>query len=331
VISDVAVVVAPPVPAFEVGILSELFGLPRIDRSLPSYRYAVCAERRGPLPTTSGFAVTASHGLRRVASADLVVVTGAAPPVPPPSPALAGALRRAAARGATVASVCTGAFTLAAAGLLDGRRATTHWAYTERLAREYPAVCVEPDRLYVQDGPIATSAGSSAAIDLCLQLLREAHGADVANRIARELVVPAHRSGGQAQYTQTPVDPAPANGAPFSALLDWAVENLDGDLSLRTLADRAAMSPRTFVRRFGEATGSTPAAWVRAQRVLAAERLLEQGDLTVDAIARRTGFGSPDTLRRHFSRARGVPPETYRAAFRLARPADEARAEISIP
>ena len=316
-IRDVAVVVSPPVPAFELGILSELFGLPRIDRSLPNYRYTVCAEQRGPLPTTSGFTVTATHGLRRVAGADLVFVTGAAPPVPAPSPRLAAALRAAAARGATVASVCTGAFTLAAAGLLDGRRATTHWAYADRLARQYPAVKVESDALYVLDGPIATSAGSSAAIDLCLQLLRIAHGADVANRIAREMVVPAHRSGGQAQYTQTPLDNPAPGGAPFSAVLDWAVAHLGAELSVETLAGRAAMSPRTFVRRFREATGTTPAAWVRGQRVLAAERLLEQADLTVEAIAHRTGFGSADTLRRHFSRVRGVPPEQYRRAFRL--------------
>jgi transcriptional regulator GlxA family with amidase domain len=315
-IRDVAVVVAPPVPAFELGIASELFGLPRIDPELPSYRYAVCAEQRGPLPTTSGFAVTPSAGLRRVArAADLVVVTGSAPPVPPPSPALSAALRAAARRGAMVASVCTGAFALAAAGLLDGRRATTHWAYTDLLARSHSAVTVEPDSLYVIDGNVATSAGSSAAIDLCLALLREAHGAEVANRIARELVVPAHRRGGQTQYARTPVD-GHTDGGGLGDVLDWAVEHLDGELSVETLAARAAMSPRTFARRFRAATGTTPAAWVRSQRVLAAERLLERSDATVEAIAHRTGLGSADTLRRHFARSRGVPPETYRRAFR---------------
>jgi AraC family transcriptional regulator, transcriptional activator FtrA len=316
VIRDVAVVVSAPVPAFELGILSEVFGLRRIDATLPAYRYAVCAEWRDPLPTTSGFAVTPTHGLRRVASADAVFVTGAAPPVPPPSPALAGALQAAARRGAIVASVCTGAFTLAGAGLLDGRRATTHWAYADLLARTYPAVRVESDSLYVVDGGVATSAGSSAVIDLCLALLRDAHGAAVANRVARELVVPAHRRGGQTQYAQSPV--TPAADSPFSAVLDWAIEHLDRELSVADIAARAAQSPRTFARRFRETTGTTPAAWVRAQRVLAAERLLEESAATVEAIAHRTGFGSADTLRRHFVRARGVPPETYRRSFRLS-------------
>jgi AraC family transcriptional regulator, transcriptional activator FtrA len=314
---NVAVVVSEPVPAFELGVASEIFGLPRLDPSLPRYHYAVCAEERRPMRTTTGFTVVPTHSLRRLAAADLVLVTGAAPPVPPPTPGLTAALRSALRRGATVASVCTGAFALAGAGVLDGRRATTHWMYTDELARRHPAITVEPDRLYVQDGPVATSAGSSAAIDLCLQLLRDAHGAEIANRVARELVVPAHRSGGQAQYTQTPVDEHRLPGrAAFSALLEWAVAHLDGDLSVDALAAHAAMSPRTFVRRFAEATGSTPAAWVRTQRLLQAERLLEGGDGTLEAIARRCGFGSADTLRRQFLRVRGVPPDHYRRAFR---------------
>jgi transcriptional regulator GlxA family with amidase domain len=315
---DVAVVIAAPVPAFELGIVSEIFGLPRIDPTLPSYRFAVCAEQRGPMLTTSGYTVTATHTLRRLRTADLVLVTGANPPVPPPSAALVTALRGAARRGATVASVCTGAFALAGAGLLDGRRATTHWAHADRLATQFPHVSVDPDRLYVLDGPIATSAGSSAAIDLCLQLLRNAHGADIANRIARELVVPAHRSGGQAQYTQTPLTRDADGATPFGAVLDWAIEHLAEDLSVPALAARAVMSPRTFIRRFVSATGSPPAAWVRSQRVLAAERMLERSDLTIDAVARHAGFGSADTLRRHFTRARGIPPEAYRRSFRLS-------------
>jgi len=312
---DVAVVVSPPVPAFELGILSEVFGLGRIDPSLPRYRYAVCAEQRRPLPTTSGFGMTPTDGLRRAAGADLVMVTGAAPPVPPPSAAVVRALRAAAARGAIVASACTGVFALAAAGLLDGRRATTHWAYADQLARDYPAVTVEPDSLYVRDGNIATSAGSTAVIDLCLALVRDAHGAEIANRVARELVVPAHRDGGQTQYAEAPVA-AVATGSPISAVLDWSIEHLAEDLDVDELARRAAMSPRTFARRFREVTGTTPAAWLRRQRLLAAERLLETTEVTVDAIAHRTGLGSGDTLRRQFARARGIPPEAYRRAFR---------------
>jgi AraC family transcriptional regulator, transcriptional activator FtrA len=316
VLSDVAVVVTAPVPAFELGIVSEIFGLRRMDPGLPSYRYAVCAETRTRMPTSTGFAIVPTHGLRRLAGADLVIVTGASPPMPPSTPALIAAIRRAAARGATVAAVCTGAFVLAEAGLLDGCSATTHWGFAADLAARFPAVRVDPDRIYVIDGRIATSAGSSAAIDLCLHLIRAEHGADVANRVARELVVPAHRSGGQAQFTRTPVaDPRLDGSRTLAALLDWAAAHLDADLSVDALAVRAAMSPRTFARHFAEATGSTPAAWVREQRVRLAEQMLEREGATIAAVARRCGLGSPDTLRRHFHRVRGVSPEQYRAAF----------------
>jgi AraC family transcriptional activator FtrA len=312
-LSDVAVVVAEPVPAFELGIVSEIFGLARADPALPRYSYAVCAERRTTMRTSTGFAIVPTDGFDRLATADLIVVTGAAPPVPPPAPALVAALRQAADRGATVAAVCTGAFVVADAGLLDGRAATTHWAYADELARRHPAATVDADRIYVVDGPIATSAGASAAIDLCLHLIRRAHGADVANRVARELVVPAHRSGGQAQFSPMPV--APPGSGDLAPLLDWAAGHLGGDLSVESLAQRAAMSTRTFIRRFTDATGATPAAWVREQRVRQAEQLLERADTTIAAVARHCGFGSPDTLRRQFRRVRGVTPEAYRAAF----------------
>ena len=313
-LTDVAVVISEPVPAFELGVASEIFGLPWADPTLPRYRYAICAPLLAPLRTSSGFTVVPTHGLGRLDSADLILVVGAAPPVPPPSAALAAALHRAVSRGATVASLCTGAFVLAETGLLDGRTVTTHWAHADALARRYPAVNVDPDRIYAVDGPIATSAGSSAAIDLCLHLMRLAHGSDVANRAAREMVVPAHRGGGQAQFT---VRPVPEPGGPALAeLLDWAAGHLDHDLSVDALAGRSAMSVRTFIRHFRAATGATPAAWVRDQRVRRAEELLERADATVASVARRCGFGSADTLRRHFRRARGVSPEAYRAAFR---------------
>jgi transcriptional regulator GlxA family with amidase domain len=311
-LADVAVVVAEPVPAFEVGILSEIFGLPRIDAALPRFRYAVCAADPRPLRTSTGFHITPTDGWERLDSADLIVVTGANPPTPAAPPELTGALIRAVERGATVAAVCTGAFVLAGTGLLDGRTATTHWAYADRLAREHPAVTVVPDRIHVVDGPVATSAGSSAAIDLCLHLIRREHGAETAARIARELVVPAHRSGGQAQFTRTP-EPEPTA---FGDLLEWVATHLDADLSVGALAARAAMSPRSFVRHFTAATGSTPGAWVRDQRVRRAEELLESDRATIAAIARRCGFGSIDTLRRHFRKVRGVTPEAYRSAFR---------------
>jgi AraC family transcriptional activator FtrA len=314
-LTDVAVVVAEPVPAFELGVASEIFGLPAVDPDLPRYRYAVCAERVVPMRTSTGFSVTPTDDLHRLDAADLVIVTGAAPPGAPPGEYLTAALHRAVARGATVAALCTGAFTVAAAGLLDGRTATTHWAHAAKLARRYPRVILDPDSIYVIDGPIATSAGSSAAIDLCLHLVRREYGADVANRVARELVVPAHRSGGQAQYSRTPVV-APQAGPGLAELLDWAADHLDADLSVEALAVRAAMSSRTFIRHFTAATGATPAAWVRDQRVRRAEQLLERADATIAAVARHCGFGSPDTLRRHFRRVRGVSPEAYRAAFR---------------
>jgi AraC family transcriptional regulator, transcriptional activator FtrA len=310
---DVAVVVSAPVPAFELGVVSELFGLPRMDPGLPRYEYAVVAVAPGPLPTSTGFTMTPTHGLRRLATADLIIVTGAAPPLPPSDPALAPALRRALDRGATVAAVCTGAFVLAEAGLLDGRRATTHWAHADQLAARYPEVEVDRDSIYVVDGPVATSAGSSAAIDLGLHLIRMAHGSEVANRVARELVVPAHRSGGQAQFTALPVPPP---GDALDGLLGWAAAHLDANLSVPALAARAAMSERSFVRKFAAATGAAPAAWVREQRIRYAERLLERDDATMAAVARRSGLGSADTLRRHFRRVRGVAPEVYRAAFR---------------
>jgi len=299
------------VPAFELGILSEIFGLPRIDRSLPRFRYAVCAAGPGPLRTSTGFQIMPTDGWERLASADLIVVTGANPPVPAPPPELVEALRRAVERGATVAAVCTGAFVLADTGLLDGRTATTHWAYAQELARRHPAVTVVPDRIHVVDGPVATSAGSSAAIDLCLHLIRREHGAETAVRVARELVVPAHRSGGQAQFTRTPE----AEPTAFGDLLEWVATHLDADLSVGALAARAAMSPRSFVRHFTAATGATPAAWVRDQRIRRAEELLESDRATVAAIARRCGFGSIDTLRRHFRKVRGVTPESYRSSF----------------
>jgi AraC family transcriptional activator FtrA len=328
--SDVAVVVAAPVPAFELGIVSELFWLRRMDPELPSYRFAVCAETRATVRTSTGFAITPTHTLRRLATADLIIVTGAVPPLGPSAPALLAALRRAAARGATVAAVCTGAFVLGEAGLLDGRRATTHWGHTDRLAARHPGTTVEPDSIYVVDGPIATSAGASAAIDLCLHLIRVDHGADVANRVARELVVPPHRSGGQSQFTRTPVTgPRLPGSRTLADLLDWAAAHLDADLSVDALAARAAMSPRTFARHFAAATGSSPAAWVRTQRIRLAEQLLERDGATIAAIARRCGLGSTDTLRRHFRAVRGVSPGQYRNAF--GTPASGQRSPQELP
>ena len=314
-----AVPVLAPVPAFELGVACEVFGLDRSAAGLPSYDFAVCADHLAPLPATSGFAISASHGLERLATADLIIVLGAAPPTPPPPPALIGQLRDAARRGATVASVCTGAFVLAAAGLLDGRRATTHWMHAPLLARLYPEVTVEADRLYIEDGPVFTSAGSAAAIDLCLHLIRREHGAEIANSVARQMVAPPHRSGGQAQYIEMTVA-EPAHSDDLAGTLAWAQQHLDQPITTGLLATHAAMSPRTFARRFRQQIGMTPGAWLSLHRVMLAERLLERGNQTIASISVRSGFGSADTLRRHFARARGTTPEQYRRAFHLAGP-----------
>jgi transcriptional regulator GlxA family with amidase domain len=313
---NVAVALVEPVPMFELGVVCEVFGLDRTDLGLPAYDFAVCGPRTGPLRSTSGVPVTPTHPYGRLATAELIVVPGAAPPHGGAPPAeLVRELTAAAGRGATVASVCTGAFVLGAAGLLDGRRATTHWRHVPLLARLHPAATLEPDSLYVEDGPVATSAGSTAAVDLCLHLVRRAHGAEVANRIARDLVAPPHRPGGQAQYVEATV-PAP-DADELAGVLAWVLEHLDQPLRVDDLAARALMSPRTFARRFREHTGTTPAGWLATQRLLLAERLLERGEDTVAAVAGRAGFGSAETLRRHLGRARGVTPDAYRRTFRL--------------
>lgn len=308
---NVVAVVGERVAAFELGIVCQVFGLDRADDGLPCHDFAVCGVRPGLVPTTSGFAVEVPHGVDRVGTADLVTVPAWPTLDAPIEPAILAALREAEKRGATILSVCSGAFALAAAGLLDGRRATTHWQFADLLARRYPGTTVDPDVLYVADGPVLTSAGAAAGIDACLHLVREHHGAATANALARRMVVPAYREGGQAQYVDLPVPPH--NG--LAGLLDWMREHLDQPLTVPTLAARAHLSPRTFARRFKETTGATPHRWLLDQRLQHAEHLLETTDLPVDTVAARAGFGSGDTLRHHFTARRGVSPHTYRRAF----------------
>ncbi len=316
-VSDVAVAVCDGVSVFELGVVCEVFGLDRSDDGLPVYDFAVCAAEPGPIRTSSGFGINPAYGLDRLATADLIAVPAwRSVDEPPPEPLL-DALRAGVARGARVMSVCSGAFVLAAAGLLDGRRATTHWKHARTLAARYPAIDVDPNVLYVDAGPVLTSAGTAAGIDLCLHVVREAHGARVANAIARRMVVPPHRDGGQAQYVETPV-PAATGGADFADLLDWAAAHLDQPQSVDTLAARALMSPRTFARRFRATTGTTPHHWLLNQRLLLAARLLEQGGHSVEEVARRSGFGSAATLRHHFARQRGTTPRAYQRTFRAA-------------
>jgi transcriptional regulator GlxA family with amidase domain len=315
VIDNVVALVGDEVALFELGVVCQIFGLDRADDRLPTYDFAVCAPQPGAVPTTSGFAIQVEHGLDRLAAADLVTVPAWPALDRPVPPQVAQALRAAVDRGAHVLSVCTGAFALAAAGLLDGRRAATHWQFADRLAAGYPAVRVERDVLYVEDGPILTSAGAAAGIDACLHLVRREHGAATANALARRLVIPAHRSGGQAQYIETPV-PLIRTSHELSDLIDWAQAHLDRSLQVADLAARALMSPRTFARRFKEVTGTTPHRWLLDQRLQRAEELLESTDLSIDAVATRAGFGSADTLRHHFAARRGVGPTTHRRTFR---------------
>jgi len=309
---NIAVPVLPHLSPFELGVLCEVFGIDRTGQGVPAFEFAVCAERPGePLPVQTGFTLVAEHGFDRLAEADLIAVP-AVEEGPYPE-ALLQALRDAVARGARVMSVCSGAFVLAAAGVLDGRRATTHWFHADRPAELYPEVDVELDVLYVEDGPVLTSAGTAAGIDACLHLVREELGSDVASTIARRMVVPPQREGGQRQYVESPV---PVVGCDtLQPVLEWAVEHLDEDLSVGALARRALMSERTFARRFRAETGSTPHQWVSGQRVLLARRMLESTDASVDQIAARTGLGTAAILRHHFTRIVGASPQAYRRNF----------------
>ncbi|MDQ4009075.1 MAG: helix-turn-helix domain-containing protein [Actinomycetota bacterium] len=309
---NVAVVVSPGVAPFELGVLCEAWGVDRSDTGGPSFEFAVCAERPGRVQTSMGFGLDVDAGLDRVAEADLVTVP-AMPRNEPVSPALIDALRAAYDRGARILSVCSGAFMLGEAGLLDGRECTTHWLYVDELEARFPKARVNCGVLYVDEDPIITSAGSAAGLDACLHLIRKEFGAKAANNVARRMVVPPQRDGGQAQFVQTPV--AAPSGDTLQPVLTWMQEHLDEEMSVAALARRAAMSPRTFARRFRAETGTTPHQWVTAQRLLLAEQLLEESDAPIDVVASRTGFGNAATLRHHFAQARGTTPQAYRRTF----------------
>jgi transcriptional regulator GlxA family with amidase domain len=310
---SVVAVVGERVAAFELGIVSQVFGLDRSDDGLPTYDFAVCGASPGEVPTTSGFPVRVA-GLDRVAEADLVTVPAWPTLDAPVDPALLDTLRAAIDRGATVLSVCSGAFALAAAGLLDGRSAATHWQFADLLARRYPKVRVNREVLYVAEGQIVTSAGAAAGIDACLHLVRETHGTHTANELARRMVMPPHRDGGQAQFVAHPI-PTAGSDHVLADLLDWMSAHLHDPLPVTTLATRAVMSERTFARRFRAATGTTPHRWLLDQRLRRAEELLESTDLAVDRVAAESGLGAGDTLRHHFTARRGVSPAAYRRTF----------------
>jgi len=301
---------------FELGVVVEVFGLPRPELGdIDWYALDVCAETPGArFDAVGGFGLVARHGLDTLAAADTVIVPGQRVDAPV-SPALCEALLRAHGRGARVVSICSGAFALAAAGLLDGRRAATHWRYAAELQRRHPRVDVDADVLYVDDGDVLTSAGSAAGIDLCLHLVRRDHGAQVANHVARRLVVAPHRDGGQAQFIEQPVAPRPDDD-PIARVMQWALGRLDEPLSLGQLAREAHLSPRSFTRHFRRATGTSPARWLLDQRVRASLPLLEDSALPVEQVGPAVGIPNPAAFRRHFARAMGVAPAGYRRAFR---------------
>lgn len=312
---SVALAVTEGVPIFEVAVPCEVFGPARADLADPWYDLTVC----GPDNVRVGgwFRTDTPHGLDALATADTVIVPAAHDVGADPPAELVEAVRAAHEAGARVASICTGAFVLAAAGLLDGRRATTHWMHAARLARSCPRARVEPDVLYIDEGSVLTSAGTAAGIDLCLHLVRTDYGAAIANAVARRLVVPPHRPGGQAQFISNPIPERDERG--LADLLAWTLEHLDRPLTVGDLAQRAHMSTRNLSRHFAAATGTTPLRWLLTQRVHRAQELLETTDLGIDRVAECTGLGTAATLRRHFHRVVGVPPDAYRRTFHRSR------------
>ena len=311
----VSVVVADGlVGSFGLGVSAEVFGYDRRHMGLPRFDFGLVTEAPGVLRTDTGIPITVEHGLDRLARSDIISITAWELFDSAPSPALLDALRSAYARGATLVSHCTGAFVLAAAGLLDGKRITTHWKWAGELAARFPAVRVDPSVLYVDNGQVLTGAGTAAGVDTLLHLVRREWGAAAANALAREMVVPPHRDGGQAQFIDAPV-PACQDDL-LGAVLEWAGAHLAEDITVESLARRALMSPRSFARRFKATTGTTPHAWLLGQRLAAAEALLEGSDAPVEEIARLVGFGTAAGLREQFGRRRGVSPRAYRQTFR---------------
>jgi transcriptional regulator GlxA family with amidase domain len=307
----IVVVAVPPVMVFDLSIPEVVFPAVLIDGS-PVYEVTVCTPSPGPVTGSGGLSVVVQHGLDIIEDADTVIVTGTGAREGAP-PRVLDALRRAAAEGRRVASICTGAFVLAQAGLLDGRPATTYWQYSGEMHARFPAVEVRPDVLFVDDGEILTSAGLAAGLDLCLHMVRLDHGAVAANAVARLAVVAPVRPGGQAQFIETPLPPE--QGFSLTATRTWAMSSLDAPLTLAELAAHARTSTRTLTRRFRAETGLSPLQWLLHQRVDRARELLEATDLPIEQVARRSGLGTAESLRQHLMRRNGMTPSAYRSAF----------------
>jgi transcriptional regulator GlxA family with amidase domain len=310
-LNKVVLLALPGVAPFEFGVICEVFGIDRSEMGGPAFDFTIATADPGPVRTSLGYEMTIDAGLDVAADADLIAV---------PAHSWAGVderflkvIRDAHARGAWILSVCSGAFVLAEAGVLDGHRATTHWMHADRLAREYPAITVDPDVLFVEDRRVITSAGTAAGIDASLHLVRLEHGAAATNVIARRMVIPPQRDGGQAQYIPSPVQERCSDS--LAGVTEWMLDNLAEDLSIQQMARRALMSSRTFARRFRDDVGATPAAWLNRQRILRAQQLLETSDLGFETIAQQTGFGTAAVLRHHFLKVLQTTPTSYRRTF----------------
>ena len=310
-LNRIVLLAIPGVTPFEFGLICEVFGIDRSEMGGPTFDFTIATAEPGPVRSSLGFEIIVENDLSAAETADLVAV---------PAHTIGGideryleVIRRAEARGAWVLSVCSGAFALAQSGILDGRRATTHWMHTDRLAAEYPATEVDPDVLFVEDRKVVTSAGTAAGIDAALHIVRKERGAVQTNVVARRMVVPPQRDGGQSQYIQTPLLECKSDS--FALVAEWMLENLEKDLTIDQLARKALMSSRTFARRFRADMGTTPAAWLNRQRIIRAQQLLEETDRTLEAIAQDTGFGTAAVMRHHFLKVLQTTPTAYRRAF----------------